>query len=74
MAVDASDNLIAAGTVFLELKFVRDHGRCGHISDLVARNDEVLEKLVQVLHELVWTVNDGYKVTVNCQDSKKHIY
>jgi glucosamine-phosphate N-acetyltransferase len=65
VVIDASDRVVASGTVMLERKFIHNMGVVGHIEDLAVARDQKGKKMgLRVLEALVHVANcnGAYKV------------
>ena len=69
--------IIGAGSVILELKFIRNTGICGHIEDIVVdktyRGKNLGLRVIELLKELAYA-NDCYKVILDCEDHNQKFY
>lgn len=74
---DASGKIVAAGTLLVEHKFIRNLGTCGHIEDIVVdsgqRGKNLGKILLQYLKELAGQVG-CYKVILDCEEGKVQFY
>ncbi len=77
--VITADNgrVVAAGTLLIERKFIRNLGTCGHIEDIVVdcsqRGKNLGKVLLQALKELAIQVG-CYKVILDCEEGKVQFY
>ena len=75
--VDADGRIAAAGTLFLENKFIRSCGRVGHIEDIVVssqhRGKNLGRFLLQKLVELARS-KGAYKIILDCEAEKVQFY
>lgn len=66
-----TQKVIASATLFLEKKFIRNMGTCGHIEDVVVdtsyRGHKLGKKVILILEEIS-QLNDVYKIVLNCND------
>lgn len=74
---DSTGTIIAAGTLILERKFIRNCGLVGHVEDIVVdssqRGKNLGKILLQILKDLA--VKMGcYKVILDCEESKVQFY
>ena len=69
--------IIGAGSVILEMKFIRNTGICGHIEDIVVdktyRGKNLGLRVIQLLKELAYA-NECYKVILDCEDHNQKFY
>ena len=69
--------IIGAGSVILELKFIRNTGIAGHIEDIVVdktyRGKNLGFRVIELLKELAYA-NDCYKVILDCEDHNQKFY
>ena len=75
--VDAQGQIAAAGTLFIERKFIRNCGRVGHVEDIVVssrhRGKNLGRFLLQQLIELAQ--REGcYKIILDCEAEKVQFY
>lgn len=70
----SNDQLLAIGSVFLEYKFIRNLGICGHIEDIAvdakAQGKGLGKKLILALTELSESLG-SYKVILDCSEENK---
>ena len=75
---NATKQIIGAGTIFTELKFVRDHGLCGHIEDIVVtkklRGKSLGLRMIILLGKIGFVANKCYKVILDCEDKNVAFY
>ncbi|KAN0082564.1 glucosamine-phosphate N-acetyltransferase [Tylopilus felleus] len=74
---NASDRIVAIGTVFIERKFLRGFGSVGHIEDIAVDKSQQGKKLglriIQALTHI--SENTGcYKTILNCNDGNIPFY
>lgn len=69
--------VIAAGTLFIEKKFIRNCGTCGHIEDIVVdssqRGKNLGKILLKALKELAEQLG-CYKIILDCEEGKVQFY
>ena len=69
--------VIAAGTLLIERKFIRNCGMCGHIEDIVVdssqRGKNLGKILIQNLKEMAERLG-CYKVILDCEEGKVQFY
>ncbi|GAK65868.1 glucosamine 6-phosphate [Moesziomyces antarcticus] len=73
----STDQIVACGTVFVEYKFLRSAGLCGHIEDIVVHNDgqgkglgkRIIEILTHIAKE-----RGCYKVILDCSEKNVPFY
>ncbi len=75
--VDSEDQIAAAGTLFIERKFIHNCGRVGHVEDIVVssrhRGKNLGRFLLQRLIELAQ--REGcYKIILDCQPEMVQFY
>ena len=74
---EATDKVIASGTVLLELKFIRNLGIWGHIEDVSVHSDYSGKKIglhmVYILKEIC-KINLWYKVILDCSHDLAAFY
>jgi glucosamine-phosphate N-acetyltransferase len=74
---DEADKIVAAGTLLIEKKFIRNLGTCGHIEDIVVdfrqRGKNLGKILLQALKELAIELG-CYKVILDCEEGKVQFY
>ena len=77
VVTDETGKIVAAGTLLLEKKFIRNCGQCGHIEDIVVdstqRGKNLGKILLQVLKELAMKLG-CYKVILDCEEGKVQFY
>ena len=78
VGVDNDTNkIIASGTVFFELKFIRNLGVCGHIEDIVVHKDyngqNLGKHLIYCIKE-VSRINLCYKLILDCREELVKFY
>lgn len=74
---DESGKVVAAGTLLVESKFIRNLGKCGHVEDIVVDSQQrgknlgkiLLRKLQKLAEEL-----GCYKVILDCEEGKVQFY
>lgn len=70
--VDAEkDQIIACGTIFVELKFLRDNGIVGHIEDIVVHKDGQGKGLGKRVIEVLTAIGRArgcYKIILDCSE------
>ena len=63
--------IVGAGSVIIEMKFIRNTGLCGHIEDIVVdktyRGKSLGLRIIHLLMDL-GKVNDCYKIILDCED------
>ena len=73
----SKDKIIGTGTVIFEKKFLRQCGTAGHIEDVSLdseyRGKGLGVKLVGLLKEIA-TLNDCYKLILDCEDKNIGFY
>ena len=71
------DLIITSGTVIIELKFIRNLGRCGHIEDIVVREgyegQNIGRQLIFCLKELS-RISMCYKLILDCRQELTKFY
>lgn len=74
---DETDRIVAAGTLLIEKKFIRNLGVCGHIEDIVVdcsqRGKNLGKILLKALKELAIQLG-CYKVILDCEEGKVQFY
>lgn len=74
---ESGDKIVAAGTLLIEKKFIRNLGTCGHIEDIVVdcsqRGKNLGKILIQALKELAIQLG-CYKVILDCEEGKVQFY
>ena len=74
---DQTGKIIAAGTLILERKFIRNCGTCGHIEDIVVdssqRGKQLGKFLLKFIKELAIELG-CYKVILDCAEEKVEFY
>ena len=74
---DETGRVIAAGTLLVEKKFIRNCGVCGHIEDIVVdcsqRGKNLGKILLQSLKEFAEQLG-CYKVILDCEEGKVQFY
>lgn len=72
-----TDQIVACGTLFIEFKFLRNAGLCGHIEDIVVHQDGqgkgLGKRIIEVLTELA-KVRGCYKVILDCSNKNVPFY
>lgn len=69
----ATDRVVAAGTLFVERKFIRGGGNCGHIEDIVVAQEMQGRKLGVKLISALEAIANGqgcYKAILDCSPEK----
>lgn len=72
-----TDQIIACGTVFLELKFLRGNGICGHIEDIVVHKDGQGKGLGKKIIQLLTAIGESvgcYKIILDCSPHNEAFY
>lgn len=72
-----TDIIVAVGTVFIELKFLRGLGSVGHIEDIAVDENQQGKKLgLRIIQALTgMSENSGcYKTILNCSDKNTRAY
>jgi glucosamine-phosphate N-acetyltransferase len=75
--VDAEGQIAAAGTLFIERKFIHKCGRVAHVEDIVVSSRHrgkslgrvLLQKLVELARQ-----EECYKIILNCEVEKVQFY
>ena len=71
------EKIIGAGSLFVEKKFIRDLGVCGHIEDIVVdktyRGKNLGKRIIELL-KVLGQVNNCYKVILDCADYNVPFY
>ena len=71
------DQVIGAGSLIIERKFIRQLGSCGHIEDIVVRDGyrgkHLGLKIIEALKKLAWE-NKCYKVILDCSKDNVGFY
>lgn len=74
---DQTGKIMAAGTLILERKFIRNCGTCGHIEDIVVdssqRGKQLGKFLLKFIKELAVELG-CYKVILDCEEEKVTFY
>ena len=74
---NATKQIIGAGTIFTEMKFIRDAGLCGHIEDIVVtqklRGKSLGLRMIKLLGK-IGVANKCYKVILDCEDKNVAFY
>lgn len=74
---DESGKIVAAGTLLIEWKFIRNLGKCGHIEDIVVdcqqRGKNLGKVLLMKLKNLAIELG-CYKVILDCEEQKVQFY
>ncbi|EPY52743.1 DUF962 family protein [Schizosaccharomyces cryophilus OY26] len=72
-----SHKVVGTATLFVERKFIRGNGNCGHIEDVVVHPEfqkrSIGKLLIQALTKLAFKVN-CYKVILDCSDTNVKFY
>lgn len=75
---DEAGKIVAAGTLIVERKFIRNCGACGHIEDIVVdsaqRGKNLGKILLKRLRELALNELGCYKVILDCEEGKVPFY
>lgn len=74
---DQTGIVVAAGTLFLEKKFIRNCGTCGHIEDIVVDSAQRGKNLGKILLHALKDLAVGmgcYKVILDCEEGKVQFY
>jgi len=69
--------IIATATLLIELKFIRQCGKCGHIEDVVVdQNYRGLRLGVRVVEALITAAKESgcYKVILDCSEGNAVFY
>lgn len=70
--------IVAAGTLLIEKKFIRQCGSCGHIEDIVVdsaqRGKNLGKVLLQALRTMAIERFGCYKVILDCEEGKVQFY
>lgn len=72
-----SNQIVGAGTLLLEQKFIRSGGLCGHIEDIVVHDSQRGKKLgLRIIDSLkgIGKQLNCYKITLNCSESNVKFY
>ncbi|CDU26403.1 related to glucosamine 6-phosphate n-acetyltransferase [Sporisorium scitamineum] len=73
----STDQIVACGTLFVEFKFLRGGGLCGHIEDIVVHKDGqgkgLGKRIIEVLTE-VGKQRGCYKVILDCSEKNVPFY
>ncbi|SJX63113.1 related to glucosamine 6-phosphate n-acetyltransferase [Sporisorium reilianum f. sp. reilianum] len=73
----ATDQIVACGTLFVEYKFLRAGGLCGHIEDIVVHKDGqgkgLGKRIIEVLTH-VGRERGCYKVILDCSEKNVPFY
>ncbi|EST05177.1 GNAT domain protein [Kalmanozyma brasiliensis GHG001] len=73
----ATDQIVACGTLFVEFKFLRGGGLCGHIEDIVVHRDGQGKGLGKRIIEILTDVGKQrgcYKVILDCSEKNVAFY
>jgi glucosamine-phosphate N-acetyltransferase len=69
--------IVGAGSLIVELKFIRDTGICGHIEDIVVdsslRGKNLGKRIIETLKQLA-VANKCYKVILDCAEKNVKFY
>ena len=72
-----TSKIIGAGSLFIEKKFIRNHGSAGHIEDIVVdktyRGQNLGKRIIDVLCKLNYA-NGAYKVILDCEEKNVKFY
>lgn len=72
-----TDQIVACGTLFVEFKFLRNAGLCGHIEDIVVHKDGqgkgLGKRIIEVLTEVAKR-RGCYKVILDCSEKNVPFY
>lgn len=69
--------VIAAGTLLIEKKFIRNCGSCGHIEDIVVDSSQRGKNLGKILLKSLMELAEElgcYKVILDCEEGKVQFY
>lgn len=72
-----TDALVAVGTVFLEHKFIRNLGICGHIEDIAVDPSTQGKGLGKILINALTELSESlgsYKVILDCSEDVRRKY
>ena len=73
----AKGKIIGAGSLIVEMKFIRDLGLAGHIEDIVVdktyRGKNLGKKVIDTLKSLA-VANGCYKVILDCEEHNVKFY
>eukprot|EP00347_Sterkiella_histriomuscorum_P015501 403356790 len=71
------DKIVGSGTVFIEKKFLRECGICGHIEDIAVdstyRGKKLGIRLIKMLKEIS-QLHHCYKIVLDCSDANVPFY
>jgi glucosamine-phosphate N-acetyltransferase len=74
---DNSFKIVASGTIIIEPKIIRHGLSCGHIEDIVVKNEfrgqGISYKILEYLKNYAFS-NHCYKVILDCDDSVVKVY
>ncbi|KAJ9479353.1 Glucosamine 6-phosphate N-acetyltransferase [Pseudozyma hubeiensis] len=72
-----TDQIVACGTMFVEFKFLRGAGLCGHIEDIVVHKDGqgkgLGKRIIEILTE-IGKQRGCYKVILDCSEKNVAFY
>lgn len=74
---DETGKIIAAGTLLIEKKFIRNCGICGHIEDIVVDSSQRGKNLGKILLFSLKKLAEDlgcYKVILDCEEGKVQFY
>ena len=71
------ERIVGAGSLIVEMKFIRNLGTCGHIEDIVVdntyRGKNLGKRIIELLKSIA-QVNGCYKVILDCADYNVPFY
>ncbi|KAN0064884.1 Glucosamine-phosphate N-acetyltransferase-like protein [Thecaphora frezii] len=73
----STDRIVALGTIFIELKFLRNNGIVGHIEDIVVHKDGQGKGLGKRVIEILTAIGEKkgcYKVILDCSPENQAFY
>lgn len=74
---DGNGMIVAAGTLLIEKKFIRNCGQCGHIEDIVVDSEQRGKNLGKILLKALKELANQlgcYKVILDCEEGKVQFY
>ncbi len=75
--IEIDKNIIAAGTLFIEDKFIHDCGTVGHIEDIIVDKDQRGKNFGKnIINHLIDKARECgcYKIILNCNEHNKDFY
>ena len=74
---DSEGKIVAAGTLFIERKFIRNCGAVGHVEDIVVDSAQRGKNLGRLLIQALTNVAKShgcYKIILDCEPEKVQFY